>query len=142
MIIKITKVIKIYSLLTTCYVQGTVVNALHIAVLSLVAQSCLTLYNPMNCSLPGSTAPGDSPGKNTEAVCHVLLQGIFPTQGSNPGLPHCRRILYCLSNQGSPTRAPTKCILNCVANNKDTIFVASNSSYKYVLSNIILKILS
>ena len=34
--------------------------------------------------------------------CHALLQGIFPTQGSNPGLPHCQQILYCLSNQASP----------------------------------------
>ena len=34
--------------------------------------------------------------------CHFLLQGIFPTQGSNPGLPHCRQILYQLSHQGSP----------------------------------------
>ena len=34
--------------------------------------------------------------------CHALLQGIFPTQGSNPGLPHCRQILYHLSHQGSP----------------------------------------
>ena len=34
--------------------------------------------------------------------CHALLQGIFPTQGSNPGLPHCRRILYHLTHQGSP----------------------------------------
>ena len=34
--------------------------------------------------------------------CHALLQGIFPTQGSNPGLPHCRRILYRLSHKGSP----------------------------------------
>ena len=33
--------------------------------------------------------------------CHFLLQGIFPTQGSNPGLPHCRQMLYCLSHQGS-----------------------------------------
>ena len=33
---------------------------------------------------------------------HALFQGIFPTQGSNPGLPNCRRILYCLSHQGSP----------------------------------------
>ena len=35
--------------------------------------------------------------------CHDLFQGIFPTQGSNPGLPHCRRILYHLSHQGSPS---------------------------------------
>ena len=34
--------------------------------------------------------------------CHALLQGVFPTQGSNPGLPHCRRILYRLSHQESP----------------------------------------
>ena len=34
--------------------------------------------------------------------CHFLLQGIFPTQGSNPGLPHCRQMLYHLSYQGSP----------------------------------------
>ena len=45
---------------------------------------------------------GDSPGKNTEVGCHSLLQGIFPTQGSNPGLLHCRKILYHLSHQGSP----------------------------------------
>ena len=41
-------------------------------------------------------------GKNGGVGCHALLQGIFPTQGSNPGLPHCRQILYCLSRQGSP----------------------------------------
>ena len=35
--------------------------------------------------------------------CHFLLQGIFPTQESNPGLPHCRQMLYCLSHQGSPS---------------------------------------
>ena len=42
-----------------------------------------------------------SPGKNTGVSCHAFLQGIFPTQGSNPGLPHCRWILYCLSHLGS-----------------------------------------
>ena len=35
--------------------------------------------------------------------CHFLLQRIFPTQGSNPGLPHCRQTLYRLSHQGSPS---------------------------------------
>ena len=45
---------------------------------------------------------GDSPGKKTVVDCHALLQGIFPTQGSNPALPHCRRILYPLSHKGSP----------------------------------------
>ena len=54
-------------------------------------------------SLPGSSVHGDSPGKNTGVGCHALLQGIVPTQGSNPGLPHCRRILHHLSHQGSPS---------------------------------------
>ena len=48
----------------------------------LVAQSCLTLYNPMDCSLPGSSVHGDSPGKNTREGCNFLLQGVLPTQGS------------------------------------------------------------
>ena len=68
----------------------------------LVIQSCPTLCDPMDCSPPGSSIHGDSPGKNTRVGCHALLQGIFPTQGSNPGLPHCRWILYQLSHQGSP----------------------------------------
>ena len=42
------------------------------------------------------------PGKSTGVGCHFLLQGIFLTQGSNPGLPHCRQMLYPLSHQGSP----------------------------------------
>ena len=46
--------------------------------------------------------PWDSPGKNTGVGCHFLLQGIFPTQGLNPGLLYCRQILYQLSYQGSP----------------------------------------
>ena len=70
--------------------------------LCLVTQSCPTLCDPMDCSLPGSSVQGDSPGKNTRVGCHALLQGIFPTQGSNPGLPHCRRLLCHLHHQGSP----------------------------------------
>ena len=45
--------------------------------------------------------PWDSPGKDTGVGCSALLQEIFPTQGSNPGLQHCRKILYYLSHQGS-----------------------------------------
>ena len=56
----------------------------------------------MDCGLPGSSVHGDSPSKNTGVSYHALLQGIFPTQGSNPGLPQYRRILYHLSHQGSP----------------------------------------
>ena len=117
------------------------------------AQSCLTLFDPMDCSLtgfsvhgifqarvleyllfpspgvlpdpgikPGSTAlqadtlPSTPPGKRPHGLyspwnspCQAtgvgslcFLQGIFPTQESNWGLPHCRRILYQLSHKGSP----------------------------------------
>ena len=68
----------------------------------LVTKLCQTLCNPMDCNLPGSFVHGDSPDKNTGEGCHALLQGIFPTQRSNPGLLHCRLILYYLSHQGSP----------------------------------------
>ena len=56
-----------------------------------------------DCGITESSVHGDSPGKNTGAGCHDLLQGIFPTQGLDPGLLHCRRIIYHLSHQGSPT---------------------------------------
>ena len=49
----------------------------------------------------GLYSPWDSPGQSTGVGSLSLLQGIFPTQGSNPGLPHCRWILYQLSHKGS-----------------------------------------
>ena len=70
-------------------------------VLCVVAQSCPALCDPTDCSPPGSSVHWDSPGQNAGVGCQALLQGIFPTQGSNPGLAHCRRILYRLSHQGS-----------------------------------------
>ena len=65
----------------------------------LVTQSCPTLW-PVDCSPPGSSVHGDSPGKNTGVGSHALLQGIFPTQKSNQGLLHWIR--YQLSYQGNP----------------------------------------
>ena len=61
-----------------------------------VAQSCPSLRP---C---GPYSPWNSPGQNTGVGSLSLLQGIFPTQGLNPGLPHCRQILYQLSHKGSP----------------------------------------
>ena len=58
-----------------------------------------TLCNPMDTRLP---RPWDFLSKSTGVGCCFLLQGIFPTQGLNPGLLHCRQMLYCLSQQGSP----------------------------------------
>ena len=54
----------------------------------------------MYYSLPSSSVHGDSLSKNTGVGCHALLQGIFQTQGSKPGLPHYWQILYCLNHQG------------------------------------------
>ena len=97
-------VLKFFSLvlIPTCFIGASIDSKQYpdilIAVLCLVAP---TLCNAMDCSLPGSSDHGDSPGKNTGMGSYALLQGIFPTQGSNPGLPHCRQILYWLSHQGS-----------------------------------------
>ena len=57
-------------------------------------QSCLILCDPNGI-----------PGRNTGVGSLSFLQGIFPTQGSNPGLLHCRQIIYQLSHQGSPVLA-------------------------------------
>ena len=61
-----------------------------------VAKSYLTLQPH------GLYSPRNSPGQNTGVHSLSLLQGIFPTQGSNPDLPYCRWILYQLSHKGSP----------------------------------------
>ena len=77
---------------------------------SVVSDSC----DPMDCSPPGSSVQGIAQarileqlviGKNTGMGCHFLLPGIFPTRGLNPGLLHCRWILYWLSHQGLQGRA-------------------------------------
>ena len=55
-------------------------------------QLCPAVCDPVDCSLPGSSVHGVSPGKSIGVGCHGLLQGIFPTQGSNP-------CLLCLLHQ-------------------------------------------
>ena len=66
----------------------------------LVTQSRLTLCNPMDCRPPGSSVHGIL-GTNTGVSYHSLLQGLFSTRGSNPGLPPGRQILNHLSHEGS-----------------------------------------
>ena len=80
-----------------CVLASVVLSILSIYVLLLsqvseVAQSCPTL-KPARL-----LCPWDSPGKSTGVGCHFLLQEIFPIQGLNPGLLHCRQTLYCLSH--------------------------------------------
>ena len=64
-----------------------------------------TLCDPRDCSAPGFSVHGDSPGRNTAVGCGAFLQGIFPTQESNQGFLLCGRILYHRSYQGSPNNA-------------------------------------
>ena len=87
-----------------------------------VAQSCPTLRNPMDCSLPISSRPWDFPGNSTGVDCYFLLQRIFPTQRSSPALPHRREMLYHLSHQGSQVIyfcfIDYAKVFNCVDHNK------------------------
>ena len=69
-----------------------------------VCVSCSGVFGSLQPHELSSTrflCPCDLPGKNTGMGFHALLQGIFLTQGLNPGLPYCRQILYHLSYQGS-----------------------------------------
>ena len=72
------------------------------AALCLVARLCLALCDPMDCIPARLLCPWGSSRQEYWSGLPCLLQGIFPTQGSNPGLPHCRQILYCLSHQEVP----------------------------------------
>ena len=65
-----------------------------------VLESCSVMSNSLWPR--GLYSPWNSSSQNTEMSSLSLLQGIFPTQVSDPGLPHCRQILYQLSHQGSP----------------------------------------
>jgi len=85
------------------------------------------------------TSPWDFPGNSTGVDCHFLLQGIFPTQGSNPGLPHCRQMLYHLSHQGSPpleksctmVRKPLACL------SEECSLFAQNESSRSICNRLI-----
>ena len=81
------------------------------SVKALIKSRCSESHSVLSDSLQphGLYSPWNSPGQNAGVGSLSVFQGIFPTQGSNPGLPHCRWILYQLSHQGSPR------ILECVA---------------------------
>ena len=66
-----------------------------------VAQSCRLFATPWTVACTKLLQPWDFLGKSTGVGCHFLLQGIFPIQGSNLGLPQCKQIPYYLSHQGS-----------------------------------------
>ena len=79
--------------------EGTYISALHVE-----SESRSVLPNslrPHGLQPSRLLCPWDFPGKNAGVCCHFLLQGIFLTQGSNPGLLRCRQILYQLNYKGS-----------------------------------------
>ena len=99
----------------------------------LVAQFCPTLCNSMDPMEPARLlCPWNSPGKNTRVGGHSLLQEVFPTQGSNPGLLHCRQILYHLTHQGVTLKNLLIPQLNWYRSLKDAYwqYQVSYSTYK------------
>ena len=75
---------------------------LYLACQNLVSEVKWKSFSPVPLWPHGLYSPWNSPGQNTGVGSLSILQVIFPTQGSVPGLPHCRRILYQLSHKGSP----------------------------------------
>ena len=80
--------------------NGELYNYFIICVCVLVAHSCLTVCDPMDCNPPGSSVHGISQRSilDTGRGCRFLLQGIVQIQGWNSDLLHCRQILYCLNH--------------------------------------------
>ena len=80
--------------------------------------------------------PWDFPGNNNGLGCHFLLQGIFPTQGSNPGLLHCRQTLYRLSHQGSQRKYLFLCQRKRWYSKKDPVQLKINKKINKQHNNI------
>ena len=80
---------------------NTIENSMHVCMVSCF--TCVQLLVALWTVAHQAPLQRGSPGKNTRVGCHAFLQGIFPTQGLNPGLSHCKQILYHLSHQESPS---------------------------------------
>ena len=99
--------------------------------------SCVRLFvTPWTIQLTRLLCPWASPGRNTGVGSHSLLQGIFPTQGSNLGLLHCRQILYHLSHQGSPIPlCVCVCVCMCTEREREQNRILSGLKRKEMLSH-------
>ena len=103
------------SITYTCY-SSTLVFIIVFALCMCVCVSCSVMSDSLQSHELYPTrllCPWDFPGKNTGVGCHALLQGIFPTQGSNLGLLDCRQTLYCLSHQGSLCFSLSSILIQC-----------------------------
>src|SRR5574341_498781 len=107
------------------------------------SESCSVLSNSLRPH--GLYSPWNSPGQNTGVGSLSLFQGLFPTQGLNPGLPHCSRIFYQLSHKGSPNKS-TSCIVlfSCsVVSDSATLWTAAcQASLSFIVSWSLLRLMS
>ena len=103
----------------------------------LIAQLCPTLRNPEDCSLPSSSICGILQVRILG--CHFLLQGIFPTQGSNPSLLHSSQLFYQLSYQGRDDWTPrqVKQVCGCIADQNDSPSLTRLVNWSQKSSNFI-----
>ena len=116
----------------------------------LVIQWCPALCNSMDCSPSRLLCPWNSPGKNTGVGSHSLLQGIFPTQGSNLGLLHCRHIFFFFFLPSESPRKP-RCIFievsvqfsrSVVSDSATPWIIASQASVSITNSQSLHKLMS
>ena len=96
-----------------CNSISLVVTTKNIWVCAKSFHSCLTLYDPVDCSPPGSSIHGILQAKLLEWIAIPFTRGIFLTQGSNPSLSHFRQIVSSLSHEGNITKYPL-CVFMCV----------------------------
>ena len=107
-------------------------NSLPVCVCSKSLQSCPTLCNSVHCSPPSSSVRGDSPGKNTGAGCHALLQGICPIQRSNPHLSH----LLHRQAASLPLESPRKLPLTCRTSQFCSFFLPCSPVYTCMIGSL------
>ena len=93
--------LKVNRNITNKWIRGK--NTRKIPLIQSESESCSVVSDSLRPH--GLYSPWNSPGQNTGVGSLSLLQGIFPTQGLNPSLPHSRQILYQLSHKGSPIYA-------------------------------------
>ena len=111
------------------YVLNKCINAFESV---LVAQSCPTFCDAMDCNLLFLCPWDSSPGKNTGVGYHAFLQGIFLTQGSNPDLLHCRQILYCCTTGEATGCSKSSSILPCWGSHSKYTGVTCHSLLQWI----------
>ena len=90
------------TLIFSCCAKSSSANMINLTISHIKCTADISYYYEKCESETSDSFSWNSPGQNTGVGSLSLLQGIFPTQGSNPGLLHCRWILYPLSHRGSP----------------------------------------